>query len=131
MPTERHALSLTFEHRCAACRALLPAGWHADHVVPLADGGADDEGNMQPLCTHCHALKTARENSRRSNARAAGAACAACAACAPVHKAKSGSSGAVGLVYHIGDEAPVDEAAHAVWLRLVEARRILGMLGCA
>ena len=65
LPTEKHALSLRFEHRCAACRSLLPAGWHADHVVALADGGADHALNMQPLCPHCHTLKTALENSAR------------------------------------------------------------------
>jgi hypothetical protein len=126
LPTERHALSLIFEHRCAACRALLPVGWHADHVVPLADGGADGAGNMQPLCPPCHALKTARENSSRSNARAT------CAACQPACKAKRGSiSDEVGLAYHIGDEEPVDDESRAMWLRLADARRILVGFGCA
>jgi 5-methylcytosine-specific restriction endonuclease McrA len=73
LPTEKHALSLRFEHRCAACRSLLPAGWHADHVVALADGGADDARNMQPLCPHCHTLKTALENSARPRPRVAAA----------------------------------------------------------
>ncbi len=65
--TERHALSLSFGHRCAdaKCRVLLPVGWHADHIVPLADCGPDDTANMQPLCPPCHMLKTARENSGR------------------------------------------------------------------
>ena len=68
--TERHALSLRFGHRCAdaKCRVLLPVGWHADHIVPLADGGPDDTVNMQPLCPPCHMLKTARENSGRKAA---------------------------------------------------------------
>jgi 5-methylcytosine-specific restriction endonuclease McrA len=68
--TERHALSLSFGHRCAhaKCRVLLPVGWHADHIVPLADGGPDDTANMQPLCPPCHMLKTARENSGRKAA---------------------------------------------------------------
>lgn len=68
--TERHALSLRFGHRCAdaKCRVLLPVGWHADHIVPLADGGPDDTANMQPLCPPCHMLKTARENSGRKTA---------------------------------------------------------------
>jgi hypothetical protein len=69
LPTERHALSLRFEHRCAICRVLLPAGWHADHVVPLTDGGPDVAGNMQPLCPQCHTIKTAQENSTRLRAR--------------------------------------------------------------
>jgi hypothetical protein len=65
MPSEKQALSLRFEHRCALCRELLPPGWHADHVIPLADGGPDDAENMQPLCCPCHTLKTALENSTR------------------------------------------------------------------
>jgi len=65
LPTERHAIALLFEHRCAACRALLPVGWNIDHRIPLADGGPDDETNMQPLCPLCHTHKTAHENSNR------------------------------------------------------------------
>jgi len=65
MPSEKQAIALRFEHRCAVCRELLPPGWHADHVVALADGGPDDAGNMQPLCCPCHTVKTAFENSKR------------------------------------------------------------------
>lgn len=32
-----------------------------DHIIPLAAGGADIEGNMQPLCVKCHKAKTRRE----------------------------------------------------------------------
>lgn len=35
-----------------------------DHVVPLAEGGPDDETNVQPLCQDCSDAKT-REESRR------------------------------------------------------------------
>jgi 5-methylcytosine-specific restriction protein A len=34
---------------------------HADHIVPMAEGGADDEANMQGICIPCHELKTADE----------------------------------------------------------------------
>jgi hypothetical protein len=64
--TERNALSAAFEHKCAGCRKLLEPGWHADHVVALADGGRDETQNMQPLCAPCHTLKTAQENSARA-----------------------------------------------------------------
>ena len=30
----------------------------ADHVVPLAKGGADDESNFQSLCERCHDRKS-------------------------------------------------------------------------
>ena len=35
-----------------------------DHVVPLAEGGLDDETNTQPICEECHELKTAEESKR-------------------------------------------------------------------
>jgi hypothetical protein len=63
--SERDALAFSFEHKCAACKALLQPGWHADHVIALADGGDDTMANVQPLCAPCHTVKTARENSGR------------------------------------------------------------------
>ena len=63
--TERDALAYSFGYKCASCHALLQPGWHADHVTPLADGGAHAVSNMQPLCAPCHTIKTARENSAR------------------------------------------------------------------
>lgn len=55
--TERDALAFAFEHKCAGCRKLLQPGWHADHILALADGGPDEAQNMQPLCAPCHTLK--------------------------------------------------------------------------
>ena len=69
MRTERDALAYSFEYKCASCHALLQPGWHADHVLPLADGGSNGVENMQPLCAPCHTLKTARENSARAGVR--------------------------------------------------------------
>lgn len=43
--------------------------WELDHIVPLIDGGAHNDENLQTLCTPCHAAKTAdeaRERARRS-----------------------------------------------------------------
>jgi hypothetical protein len=62
---ERDALAYKFGYKCASCAVLLQPGWHADHVTPLADGGANEIANMQPLCAPCHTGKTARENSAR------------------------------------------------------------------
>lgn len=49
---------------CVRCLALGRAepSTDADHVVPLARGGADDPSNMQGLCHSCHSRKTARED---------------------------------------------------------------------
>jgi len=45
----------------------VSAATEVDHITPLWDGGADDESNLQSLCTACHASKTAGEaKARRS-----------------------------------------------------------------
>jgi 5-methylcytosine-specific restriction protein A len=35
-----------------------------DHIIAKADGGTDDDENLQPICDECHRMKTAREDSR-------------------------------------------------------------------
>jgi 5-methylcytosine-specific restriction protein A len=35
-----------------------------DHVIPLAEGGLDDETNVQALCQDCSDVKTAEESKR-------------------------------------------------------------------
>jgi 5-methylcytosine-specific restriction protein A len=44
----------------------VAAAQEVDHVVPLWDGGADDETNYQSLCVECHKVKTAAEAGGRS-----------------------------------------------------------------
>ena len=44
---------------------LRPGAADLDHVVPLADGGTDDEANLQVLCKCCHGLKTESETYAR------------------------------------------------------------------
>jgi 5-methylcytosine-specific restriction protein A len=35
-----------------------------DHIVPLAEGGLDDDRNVQAICTPCSDAKTQREAER-------------------------------------------------------------------
>lgn len=58
---ETKRIAAAWGWRCAICNHLLPAAFQIDHIVPLADGGADDESNMHPLDATCHAEKTQRE----------------------------------------------------------------------
>ena len=37
--------------------SLVPAQ-HVDHIIPLTQGGTNDEANLQCLCAPCHARKT-------------------------------------------------------------------------
>lgn len=41
-----------------------------DHIIPLTEGGTEDEANIQPICRPCHIAKTLEE-SLRGKARAA------------------------------------------------------------
>jgi 5-methylcytosine-specific restriction protein A len=48
---------------CAMCEAkgLIRPANRLDHIIPLVDGGKDDESNYQSLCDVCHKDKTAAE----------------------------------------------------------------------
>jgi 5-methylcytosine-specific restriction protein A len=53
---------------CVECERAgrVAAAMHLDHVVPLWQGGADDESNLQGLCVACHEAKTSREAGERA-----------------------------------------------------------------
>jgi 5-methylcytosine-specific restriction protein A len=53
---------------CAHCEAAgrVTAATVPDHVVPLWNGGADTEANLQSLCSPCHDAKTAGEAAERA-----------------------------------------------------------------
>ena len=48
-------------YQCANC-GVITNELEADHIVPLSQGGADCESNLQALCCECHSRKTARES---------------------------------------------------------------------
>ena len=48
---------------CQVCKAdgrLRPAK-QVDHKVPKAEGGTEDDDNLQAICSDCHKAKTAKE----------------------------------------------------------------------
>lgn len=48
---------------CASMGRVRPAT-EVDHILPLADGGTDDLGNLQAINQECHARKTVAENGK-------------------------------------------------------------------
>ena len=42
---------------CAGCGGIAVT---ADHIVPRAMGGTDEDSNLQALCVPCHAAKSGR-----------------------------------------------------------------------
>jgi 5-methylcytosine-specific restriction protein A len=60
-------------NRCQLCtdhegRHLWP-GNIVDHIVPVSEGGSDDDSNLQTLCDACHRKKTLDEARRARQAR--------------------------------------------------------------
>lgn len=57
--------------RCALSGRKIGAGatTHADHIVPLKDGGQNRESNLQLVLADAHREKTADENSSRAKER--------------------------------------------------------------
>lgn len=64
---ERNARLMRANPLCVKCfaKGLVRAVEHWDHIVPLELGGADDQSNLQGLCTLCHNEKTAQERRAR------------------------------------------------------------------
>lgn len=65
--SRRERIALRDQYTCQHCNAiaLLDEG-RVDHIVPLVDGGVDEDGNLQYLCRECHDLKTASEAAARA-----------------------------------------------------------------
>lgn len=47
--------------KCAICKCSLKAGYHVDHINPLARGGAHAALNIQLLCPPCNVRKSAKD----------------------------------------------------------------------
>lgn len=54
---------LMAEPLCRHCfaRGKVIASSVPDHIIPLSQGGTDDDDNIQCLCDECHLIKTAAE----------------------------------------------------------------------
>jgi 5-methylcytosine-specific restriction protein A len=51
---------------CVECQrqGRVTQATQRDHIVPLAEGGADDDTNVQGLCHECHEAKSGAEAAR-------------------------------------------------------------------
>ena len=51
---------------CQCCKRAgrVSLATEVDHVIPQAEGGSDDETNLQAICEPCHKTKTAAEAAR-------------------------------------------------------------------
>lgn len=67
---ELRASWLRLHPLCCDCEAqgVTRVADEVDHVIPLWQGGADDEGNYASRCQEHHKVKTAREAKERGAA---------------------------------------------------------------
>ena len=70
-PWRRRRAAWLREHPlCVACLSETPqrvtAATECDHVLPLWQGGADEDNNLQSLCADHHKAKSAREAIERA-----------------------------------------------------------------
>ena len=65
---QRRARLFQREPLCVYCLAATPprttAACIADHRIPLAEGGRDDESNLVGCCVECHTVKVQAESMR-------------------------------------------------------------------
>lgn len=63
------AMRAALFRRCPLCvecqrQGRVTLATQRDHIIPLAEGGADDETNEQGLCIECHDIKSKAERMR-------------------------------------------------------------------
>jgi len=58
---KREAILIRDNYTCRVC-GLTTKDLEVDHIINVAQGGTDDDGNLQAICVPCHKAKTARES---------------------------------------------------------------------
>ena len=57
----RNKIFLRDKYTCQCC-GVVTMNLELDHIMNVAQGGSDDESNLQSLCVDCHKIKTQRES---------------------------------------------------------------------
>ena len=58
---KRASILIRDNYTCRVC-GLTTKDLEVDHIVNVAQGGTDDDDNLQAICIPCHKAKTARES---------------------------------------------------------------------
>jgi len=76
LQTRNARIKLRDKYTCQVCKRLfLEDQLEIDHLIPLAQGGGEQDANLQSICKTfeghqgCHAMKTARENAQIAASR--------------------------------------------------------------
>ena len=58
---KRESILIRDNYTCRVC-GLTTKDLEVDHIINVAQGGTDDDSNLQAVCIPCHKAKTARES---------------------------------------------------------------------
>lgn len=59
----RERILLRDQYTCRCCGGVTHE-LEVDHIINVAEGGSDDDSNLQSLCVPCHQAKTGAEAAR-------------------------------------------------------------------
>ncbi|WBM34138.1 HNH endonuclease [Pseudomonas sp. NY11382] len=59
----RERILLRDQYTCCGC-GVVTQDLEVDHIINVAEGGSDEDSNLQSLCVPCHQAKTAVEAAR-------------------------------------------------------------------
>ncbi len=67
-PRVRMRVLLRFDRLCENCGRVIRSGdrWTCDHIIALANAGANRESNLQPLCDWCNPEKNRADVAEKS-----------------------------------------------------------------
>lgn len=60
---KREAILQRDKYTCQRC-GIVTIDLEVDHIVNIAQGGTEDDSNLQALCIPCHQAKTAAESAQ-------------------------------------------------------------------
>lgn len=69
---ERARLFKLFAGKCYLCEGQIDGtkeAWEIEHVIPLAQGGDDEDSNLQLAHAKCHKVKTAKDATNTARAK--------------------------------------------------------------
>ena len=55
---DRDAILKRFKNKCNECDEVIDGRFEIDHIKPIAQGGTNDDDNLQVLCRSCHKNKS-------------------------------------------------------------------------
>ena len=59
--TIKKTVAANQQWRCNICKTMLEETFETDHIIPLMNGGTNEQNNLQSLCPNCHRKKSLHE----------------------------------------------------------------------